>query len=98
MNLPHTELISTCCVSSYIHQKLFPLCLCVMKVFCKHGIISININVILNLEQCAALKKWFDYIDPLVPSRPIEIINTNTLEAIHPHLLCRLFDEGNDFE
>ena len=69
-----------------------------MKVFWKHGIIYANANVHLNPEQCTALKKWFDFINPLIPSRPIDRIKTNTSEAIYPHLICSLLDEGNECE
>ena len=66
-----------------------------MEVFWKHGIISVNVNVILNPEKFAALKKWFDFIDPLIPRRLIERIKTNTSETIYPYLLFHLFDDGN---
>ena len=69
-----------------------------MKVFWKHGVLSIYVNVLLGLERCATLKKWLDSINPFIPSRPIERIKTNVLEAIYPYLIWRLCDDGNDSE
>ena len=68
-----------------------------MRVFYKNGVLDVKVNVLINIEKCSALKNWFDFINPLIQSWPIERINTNTSEAIYPHLLCRLFDEGNDY-
>ena len=63
-----------------------------------HGVLSIYVNVLLGLERRATPKKWLDSINPLIPSRPIERIKTNTLEAIYPCLLWRLCDDGNESE
>ena len=66
-----------------------------MKLFCKHGVLYVNVNVILNIEKGAALKKLFGFINPLIPSILIERINTKTSEPIYQHLLCNIFDKGN---
>ena len=66
-----------------------------MKVLWNHGILSIDVNVLLGLERRATLKKWIDLINPFIPSRPIDRTKTNALEAIYPRLLQRLCDNGN---
>ena len=63
-----------------------------------HGVLPVNVNALLDLEKCAALNKWFDFIKPLIPISPIERIKTDTSESIYPHLLCCLFDDGNGYE
>ena len=82
----------------YTHNRLLIFCLHAMKVLWKHGVLYIYVNVLLGLERLATLKKWLDSINPFIPSRPIESIKTNALEAIHPCLLWSLCDDGNDSE
>ena len=69
-----------------------------MKVFWKHGVLSVYVNVLLGLERRATLKKWLDSINPFIPSRPIERIKTNVMEDIYQCLIWRLCDNGNDSE
>ena len=69
-----------------------------MKVFWKHGVLSVDVNLLLGIEWRSTLRKWIDSVNPFIPSRPIERIKTNALEAIYPRLLRCLCDDGNDSE
>ena len=82
----------------YIHQRLLLFCLHSMKLFWKNGVIYIDVNVLLGIERRATLKKWLDSINPFIPIRLIEMINTNALEAIYPRLLQRVCDDSNESE
>ena len=67
-----------------------------MRVFYKHGIISIDVNVLLGIERHATLEKCLDSINLITTSRPIEKIKTKVLEAIYPRLIWSLCADCND--
>ena len=98
MNLPNKpKSKENAVLLHYTHEIIF-LCLHSMKLFWKHDMLYVNVNVLLNLEQCAALNKLLDSINPLILIGTIERIKTNKAEAIYPHMLCCLFDGGKDCE
>ena len=99
MNIPNTlKREPLVVIINYIHQRLLLFCLHYMKVLWKHGVLSIDGNALLGIERRATLNKWLDSINPFIPSRPIEKIKTNALEAIYPRLLRSLCDDGDDSE
>ena len=98
MNLPNKpKSKENAVLLHYTHEIIF-LCLHSMKLFWKNGVIYIDVNFLLGIERRATLKKWLDSINPFIPIRLIEMINTNTLEAIYPRLLQRVCDDSNESE